>query len=65
LIDQGLSWLPFPSPFKYMPTIEALPGPAWAEPIGVAILVTLMAAAIWTLWPLLVDVLRPRRGRKI
>jgi hypothetical protein len=60
LIDQALSWLPFPSPFKYMPTIEALPSPAWAVPIGAVILAALAAWALWLLWPLVRESLASR-----
>ncbi len=52
LIDQALSWLPFPSPYKHMPTIEALAGPGWGESVGIAILIALAAWALWLLWPL-------------
>ncbi len=50
LMDQALSWWPWPSPFEFMPTIEAEPGPAWAEPFGIAILVALTVAAGWVAW---------------
>ena len=57
LMDQALGplwgWLPFPSPFELMPTIEAQPGPAWAEPFGGAVLVALAVAALWVGWGIL------------
>ena len=50
LIDDALTWLPFPSPFSHMPTIEALPGPSWGEPVGIAILGLLALSAAWAGW---------------
>jgi hypothetical protein len=50
LMDQALSWLPFPSPFEYMPAIEAVPGPAWNEPVGVVILLMLAVVGGWVAW---------------
>ncbi|MEZ4523181.1 MAG: hypothetical protein R3A46_16300, partial [Thermomicrobiales bacterium] len=52
LMDQALDWLPIPSPFAAMPTIEALPGPTWGEPVGIAILVLFAVAGTWTVWGL-------------
>ena len=62
LIDQALGWLPFPSPYRQMPTIEALAGPSWGEPVGVVILLALGAWALWLLWPLVREALGSRRG---
>lgn len=59
LIDDALAWLPFPSPFRYMPTIEALPGPDWSEPLAIAITLLFAAAALWAIWPLVRDLLQP------
>ena len=50
LIDDALGWLPFTSPFTLLPTIEALEGPGWGEPLGIAILCTLAASAAWVAW---------------
>ncbi len=55
LIDDALAWLPFRSPFTFLPTIEALDGPGWGDPAGIAILALYAAAAAWTIWGLVRD----------